>query len=69
MACSIYQSGDLECWQDKSYIFGSFLKTMVEHSNSEFRIKGEKIVTDFKYFGMTLDPNFNFKKHVNGKKL
>lgn len=43
-----------------------FSKTMVQPPNTDILIKGEKIdiITDFKYLGVTLDPNLNFKKHV-----
>ena len=43
-----------------------FFETMVQPPNADIFIKGEKsdIVTDFKYFGVTLDPNLKFKKHV-----
>ena len=43
-----------------------FSKTIVQPPNADILIKGEKIdiVTDFKYLGVTLDPNLNFEKHV-----
>ena len=39
---------------------------MVQPPDADIFIKAEKIdiVTDFKYLGVTLDPNLNFKKHV-----
>ncbi len=43
-----------------------FSKTMVQPADVEILIKGERtdIVTEFKYLGVILDPNINFKKHV-----
>ena len=39
---------------------------MVQPPDADIFIKAEKtdILTDFKYLGVTQDPNLNFKKHV-----